>query len=162
VEIARAQGKSLGGVNEEDGSVSVLKGYDEETGSLIYIKTFGSVKDANMFFNNVAVGSSLQTANAKPLHTDNIIGAGMIVGVWDGGAGLSNHLGFATGRYQPKNNPNSNPVLDKAHAAHVAGTVAAGEFGTFEAKGFAYGATVHAYYGLLNDLSSMTAAATAA
>lgn len=163
VEIARSQGKSLGGVNEEDGSVSVLKGYDEETGSLIYVKTFGSVKaDANMFFNNVAVGSSLQTANAKPLHADNIIGAGMIVGVWDGGAGLTAHQGFAGNRYQPKNNPNNNSYLNKDHAAHVAGTVAANTFGNGDAMGFAYGATVHAYYGLLNDLTSMTAAATSA
>ncbi|WLD23477.1 S8/S53 family peptidase [Flavobacterium dauae] len=161
VEIARSQGKPLGGVNEKDGSVSVLKGYDEETGGLIYIKTFGSVKaDANMFFNNVAVGSSLQTANAKPLHADNIIGAGMTVGVWDGGAGLTNHQGFAGNRYQPKNNPNGNTNLNKDHAAHVAGTVAANTFGNGDAMGFAYGATVHAYYGLLNDLTSMTVAAT--
>ncbi|MDO5637669.1 MAG: S8 family serine peptidase [Myroides sp.] len=160
VEIAKATGKPLG-QNNEDGSVSVLNGYNEETGDLVYIKTFGSAKaDANMFFNNAPTGSSLQTANAKPLHADNIIGTGMIVGVWDGGAGLTNHLGFAGNRYQPKNNPNNNTNLDKDHAAHVAGTVAANTFGNGNAMGFAYGATVYAYYGLWNALSSITAAAT--
>ena len=162
VEIAKEKGMPLGKDNE-DGGVSVLNGYNEETGDLIYVKTFGVVKeDANMFYNNVTVGSSLQTANAKPLHADNIIGAGLIVGVWDGGAGLTNHLGFATGRYVPKNNPNSNNNTPSgiAHAAHVAGTVAANGFGNGNAKGFAYGATVHAYYGLWNALPSITAAAT--
>src|SRR5690606_18933155 len=37
VEIAKATGKPLGH-NKEDGSVSVLNGYNEETGYLVYIK----------------------------------------------------------------------------------------------------------------------------
>jgi len=163
VEIANAQGKPISG--EKDGSAFALAGFDEETGVLIYRKTYNNntAVENNMFFNNVPIGSSLQTANAKPLHAAGIIGAGMIVGVWDGGAGLSNHVAFTGGRYQLKNNPN-NGANDsgKAHAAHVAGTVAAGQFGNGHAKGFAYGATVHAYFGLINDLPSMTAAATAA
>ncbi|SEH77954.1 Por secretion system C-terminal sorting domain-containing protein [Paenimyroides aquimaris] len=161
VEIARREGKPISG--DRDGSTFFLVGFDEEMGELIYKKTYNNaVVESNMFFNNVAIGSSLQTANAKPLHLDNIIGAGMTVGVWDGGAGLPNHLGFATGRYQPKNNPNSNNNTQNSinHSAHVAGTVAAGEFGNKDAKGFAYGATVHAYFGLGNDLATMIPAAT--
>jgi len=161
VEIANEQGKPISG--EKNGSAFALAGFDEETGTLIYRKTYNTnrVVENNMFFNNGPVGSSLQTANAKPLHNAGIIGSGMIVGVWDGGAGLPNHVSFTGGRYQLKNNPNNGASdLGKAHAAHVAGTVAAGP-GIEIAKGFAYGATVHAYFGLINDLPSMTAAATA-
>lgn len=162
VEIAREQGKPISGVN--DGDTFALVGYDKETGGLIYKSTSTGVSTySNMFFNNSAVGSSLQTANAKPLHAAGIIGTGMIAGVWDGGAGLPNHVGFAVGRYIYKNNPNNGAIQGgKDHAAHVAGTVAASDnFANGVGKGFAYGATVHAYFGLINDLPSMTAAATA-
>jgi len=163
VEIARQQNKPISG--EKDGKAFALAGYDEETGGLIYKSTYGNtISENTMFFNNVNVGSSLQTANAKPLHADGIAGAGMIVGVWDGGAGLPNHHAFVTGRYQLKNSPNTNSsALGRSHASHVAGTVAAGEFGDFTAKGFAYNATVHAYNGInAYDITPMTTAATAA
>jgi len=149
VDIAKQRGMPING--EENGKAFGLVGYDEESGSLKYYTTF----------NNVTVGSSLQTANAKPLHADGIIGEGMIVGVWDGGAGLTNHLAFQGGRYQLKNNPNLNADPDgKAHAAHVAGTIAAGRFGSGVATGFAYGAIIHAYNGLnVDDVGPMAAAA---
>lgn len=149
VGIARAQGMPLSG--EEDGRAFGLVGYDEETGSLIY----------NTTYNNVTNGSSLQTANAKPLHADGIEGAGMIVGVWDGGAGLPNHMAFSGGRYVLKNSPNSGSNANgRSHAAHVAGTVAGGDFGSGTAMGFAYEATVHAYNGInKNDKGPMAAAA---
>lgn len=162
VEIATAQGKPISGENED--GVFALVGYDEETGVLKYKGTTHTVALNNaMFYNNSAVGSSLQTANAKPLHAAGIIGSGMITGVWDGGAGLTGHQGFTVGRYQLKNNPNNGAAQSgKEHAAHVAGTVAAGQFGTGVAKGFAYGAIVHAYNGInAYDIPSMTSAATA-
>lgn len=162
VEIAEMKGMPISG--EEDGKAFALVGYDKETGGLIYKSTSTAVSTySNMFYNNSAVGSSLQTANAKPLHAAGIIGTGMITGVWDGGAGLPNHVGFAVGRYVLKNNPNNGASqLGKEHGAHVAGTVAAGEFGTKVAKGFAYGATVHAYNGInAYDIPTMTSAATA-
>ncbi len=162
VEIARAQGKPISGKNES--GTFVLVGYDKETGGLKYKGTTNVVAlNSGMFYNNSTVGSSLQTANAKPLHAAGIIGSGMITGVWDGGAGLTNHQGFTVGRYQHKNNPNAGAPQDYIeHGAHVAGTVAAGQFGTGVAKGFAYGAIVHAYNGLLvYDIPSMTSAATA-
>src|SRR5690606_11785579 len=114
----------------------------------------------NMVFNNAPSGSALQTANAKLHHADKMIGTGVTVVVRDAGAGLTNHVVFAGNRYQPKNNPNNNTNLDKHPAAHVAGSVAANTFGNANAMGFAYGATVYAYYGLWNALSSITAAAT--
>ena len=164
VEIAREQGKPISG-ETESGGVFALVGYDKETKGLIYKGTTNTFSvNSNMFYNNSAVGSSLQTANAKPLHAAGIIGTGMITGVWDGGAGLANHVGFAVGRYQLKNNPNNGAADDgKKHAAHVAGTVAAnGNFANGVAKGFAYGATIHAYNGInAYDIPSMTAAATA-
>lgn len=162
VEIARAQGKPISGENES--GTFALVGYDKETGGLKYKGTTSTVAlNSAMFYNNSAVGSSLQTANAKPLHAAGIIGSGMITGVWDGGAGLPGHQGFTGGRYQLKNNPNTGASQGgKEHAAHVAGTVAAGEFGTKVAKGFAYGAIVHAYNGInAYDIPSMTSAATA-
>lgn len=161
VEIAKQRNMPIEGENE-DGTSFVLRRYDEETDALIYVGTFEKKQNSNTsFFNNVTTGSSLQTANAKPLHTDNIIGAGMIVGVWDGGAGLPNHLAFQGGRYQIKNNANNGADAEgKDHAAHVAGTVGAAAFGDGRAKGFAYGATIHAYNGINQyDIAPMIAAA---
>lgn len=127
----------------EDGKVIILMGYDEESKNLIYGTTH----------NNSTNASSLQTANAKPLHADGIRGAGMNVGVWDGGVALASHLGFATGRYVVKQ---STPVDD--HAAHVAGTVGAGSFtGGADVMGFATQARIYGWdYG--NDISEMTTA----
>lgn len=157
VEIARREGKPISGENE-DGSLFALKEYNEVTGGLIYVKTFGpNATDSNMFFNNVATGSSLQTANTKPLHTDGIIGTGMKVGVWDGGVGLTNHLAFTGGRYVVKDGTTTTHY----HAAHVAGTVAGGVWSDSETLGFAYGAQVYAY-NWTSDLSEMAVAATAA
>ncbi|UUV20149.1 S8 family serine peptidase [Paenimyroides aestuarii] len=160
VEIARSEGKPISG--EKDGNVFALFGYDEETGGLIYNTTFNVEESKNIYFNNSAVASSLQTANAKPLHAAGIEGAGMITGVWDGGAGLTNHVAFTGGRYQIKNNANNGSSAEgRSHAAHVAGTVAAGEFGDNTAKGFAYEAIIHAYNGInVNDIPAMTTAAT--
>src|SRR5690554_1420609 len=149
VEIARERGMPLSG--EEEGRAFGLVGYDEENSSLIYHTTY----------NNATTGSSLQTANAKPLHAAGIAGDGMIVGVWDGGAGLPNHLAFSGGRYVLKSNPNSGSNANgRSHAAHVAGTVAAWYFGSGTAMGFAYEATVHAYNGInKSDKGPMAAAA---
>lgn len=159
VEIARKQGKPISGDNEK-GSFALF-GVDEETGELIYQTTYGVSNTT--YFNNSATKSSLRTANAKPLHANGIKGAGMIVGVWDGGAGLSNHLAFTGGRYILKNSPNTNANAGgKAHAAHVAGTVAGGNFGSGVAMGFAHEAVVHAYNGInAYDITAMTAATTA-
>src|SRR5690554_4813273 len=151
VEIARERGMPLSG--EEEGRAFGLVGYDEENGSLIYHTTY----------NNATTGSSLQTANAKPLHAAGIAGDGMIVGVWDGGAlaATQNHLGFSGGRFVPKSNVLTHPLSTtrgEKHMAHVAGTVAAGEFGSNVAKGFAYEATIHAYP-MWGDEGPMAAAA---
>lgn len=142
LEIARAQGKPISG--EKDGRYFSLVGYDVENGNLKYYTTS----------NNSAVASSLQTANAKPLHSKGITGAGMKAGVWDGGVGLTNHLAFTGGRYVVKDGT----VTTHYHAAHVAGTVAGGLWADTTTLGFAYGSQVYAY-NWSNDLSEMAAAA---
>ncbi|MEG1229274.1 MAG: S8/S53 family peptidase [Flavobacterium sp.] len=144
VEIAREQGKPISG--EKDGRYFSLVGYNVETGNLKYYSTS----------NNSAVASSLQTANAKPLHLKGITGTGMKVGVWDGGVGLPNHLAFTGGRYIVKDNTTGTNF----HAAHVAGTVAGGLWSDQETLGFANTSQVYAY-NWSNDLSEMAAAAAA-
>lgn len=145
VEMARAQNMPISG--RKDGRYFSLVGYDKETGKLKYYTTT----------NNSATKSSLQTANAKSLHARGIAGAGMKVGVWDGGVGLPNHLAFAGGRYIIKDNNTGS----EEHAAHVAGTVAGGLWTDQTTLGFSYESQVYAYnWG--NDMSEMATAATAA
>lgn len=149
LEMAHHLGRPISGV--KDGYTFALMGYDKETGNLLYYKTS----------NNSEVASSLQTANAKPLHLINIKGNGMNVGVWDGGVGLTGHNAFQGGRYIIKDNGNTPSSIEpsgKLHAAHVAGTVAAGNFGDGSTMGFATEAKVFAY-NWLSDTAEMAAAA---
>lgn len=149
--IANEKGLPLYG--KEDGYVFSLVGTFED-GSLNYFRTT----------NNTPVNSSLQTANAKPLHTAGVKGAGMKTAVWDGGVGLTGHSAFVGGRYVVKDNGNSPAWVDmdgKNHSAHVAGTVAGGFFGTGYAMGFATEAQIYAY-NWDSDISEMAAAAAAA
>src|SRR5690606_9735297 len=152
VEIANKKGLPISGVDEKGNAFSLI-GYEDETENLKYRKTF----------NNQVTASSLQTANAKGLHLDGIIGTGMKVGVWDGGVGLVNHNAFTGGRYVIKDNGNGASGLKaegKEHAAHVSGTVAGAGFGDGTTMGFAYGAQVYAY-NWFDDLSEMATAAAA-
>lgn len=137
---------------EKEGYIYSLVGYDEDHDVLKYIRTF----------NNVSTASSLQTANAKPLHEEGIKGLGMNVGVWDGGVAPVSHAGFGPGRYLVRDNGNtpSNITLGgRNHAAHVAGTIAANEtFSQGNATGFAPQARILAY-NYYDDETEMIAAA---
>ena len=152
VEIAEEKGMLIGG--SDNGSAFSLINYEDTTGALMYYSTSNNSENA----------SSLQTANAKVLHTDGIIGTGLNIGVWDGGVLTINHLGFMTAgvnRYIVKDNGNNFPGNNqdgREHGPHVAGTVGAGNFGTGVAKGFAYGAKIFAY-NWIQDLSEMASAA---
>src|SRR5690554_6316053 len=148
VKIAEERGMPLSG--DKEGNFFSLIGYDEEVGSLLYRTTY----------NNIAGASSLQTANAKVMHTAGVTGSGIRVGVWDGGVGLPNHQAFAGGRYTVRDDGNASwtTATGRRHAAHVAGTVAAGNFGDGTAMGFAYESQVYAY-NWRNDVSEMSAAA---
>lgn len=152
VEIAREKRMPIQG--EKNGNFFSLVDYEDETGALIY----------NTTYNNSATASSLQTANAKGLHADGIIGTGMNVGIWDGGVLAISHNGFISAgvnRYSTKDGGNSwsqNSLKGRQHAAHVAGTVAANTFGSGVAMGFAHGAKVFGY-NWDSDTSEMAAAA---
>lgn len=149
VEIANQRNLPISG--ERSGYSFALVGYDEELDVLKYNRTF----------NNNEPGSSIQTINAKAVQDLGIIGTGYKVGVWDGGVGLTGHLAFTGGRYVVKDNgntPSSITTDGRSHAAHVAGTVAAGNFGSGLAKGLAPGSQVYAY-NWFSDESEMASAA---
>lgn len=115
VQKATRESMPIEGFNE-DGSFFALMGMDKETGKLIYYKTT----------NNVPKGSSLQTANAKPLHSLDVKGQKMIVGVWDGGRPYVDHDALY-GRIVIKETGMPSTVSD--HATHVTGTIAAAATG---------------------------------
>ncbi len=136
-ELAERMGKPISGI-DESGYKYQLIGVDEQYNELLYYRTF----------NNIAKGSSLQTANAKPLQALGLTGKGINVGVWDGGAVLSSHFSLA-GRVQIKENK---PTDD--HATHVSGTIAANDF-VPDAKGFATEAIILSYE-YNGDIAEMT------
>lgn len=149
--LKSAAEKNMPVSGEKDGYSFALVGYNKEDGTLKYFRTS----------NNTPTNSSLQTANAKPLQAAGILGAGMRTGVFDGGVGQPGHLAFAGGRYVVKNNnTGQNTTQGKNHAAHVAGTIAGGDFGGTNSptRGFATEAQIYAY-NWFSDLSKMAAAA---
>lgn len=76
----------------------------------------------------------------------SLTGAGMSVGVWDGGWALSAHQEFQLGgssRISNPDYPSANPVAD-LHATHVVGTVCAKGVSSV-AKGMAYESNVKSY-----------------
>ena len=147
VQIAKDRGAVISGT-AKDGSSFHLKGFDSESNQLIYYKTY---------YNNTESGSSLQTANAKPLHILGIDGQNVKVAVWDGGVAPSNHYSLLN-RISVKDNGNMGMDPEGIlHATHVTGTVAANNF-IAEAKGFAPNANVWSY-NYANDESEMASAA---
>ena len=145
-EVALATNMPISGVNEK-GEAFQLMGIDDVTGGLIYYKTN----------NNTPTKSSLQTANAKPLHVLGITGKGVTTAVWDGGVASNNHVSLK-GRVVVKDNGNTGmQARGIDHAAHVTGTVAANAQ-IPEVKGFAPEATIWSY-NWTGDTNEMAAAA---
>jgi len=103
---------------------------------------------------NAAISTAADLTWSSP-HTLN--GAGLIVGVWDGGIGRATHQEFATGSRLV----NIDTGSMSAHAMHIAGTI--GAFGVnSSARGMANASKIHSY-NQTNDYSEMTSAgATAA
>ncbi len=106
-------------------------------------------------FNDIAA----QTISTNRVRNDlNINGAGMTLGIWDGGRVRNTHREFTradgTSRVTQRDNPGNN---FNSHATHVAGTmVAAGV--TANARGMAPGALLDAH-DWTDDLVEMTNAA---
>jgi len=143
-EAGRARAKELGmplRVVRPDGTVQEVAGIDE-LGQVVYFITHNT---------NAAISTGANLLNASPY---NLTGSGIVVGVWDGGAGRAAHQEFG-GRLV---------VMDGAalndHATHVAGTVIASGV-VANAKGMAPSANVDSY-DWNNDKTEMTTRGAAA
>lgn len=123
-------------VERPDGTVKEVAGLDD-SGEVLYFITHN-------------VNAAISTA-ADVLRTQyGLNGSGLVIGMWDGGAGRSTHREFATGRMVIKDG--STPI---DHATHVGGTMIASGV-TASARGMAVAATVDSY-DWNNDKSEMTA-----
>ena len=118
-----------------DGTVSYIA--DVRDGLPEVIQTLNSSSSASISTNRAQPGGTLGT---------NLTGAGVIVGVWDGGDVLTTHQEFfsaGVSRVIDKDGVSA-PGLNQ-HASHVTGTI--GASGTVLAsKGMAVGATVHSRF----------------
>jgi len=123
---------------EPDGRVLELAGFDGD--EPIYKTTFNE---------NAAISAAVPPLRGAQL---GLSGAGITVGVWDGGSVRSSHQEFSGGRVILRN-PTS--VISN-HATHVAGTVAAAGL-TADARGMAPSARVDSY-NWFNPLSEMASA----
>jgi hypothetical protein len=112
-------------VEQPDGTVKEVAGLDDQ-GEVLYFITHN-------------VNAAISTA-ADVLRTqDDLTGSGLVIGMWDGGAGRATHREFATGRMVIKDG--SAPI---DHATHVGGTLIASGVSA-SARGMAVAATVHSY-----------------
>ena len=136
--IARARELGLPlRVESPDGTIKEIAGLDDN-GQPLYFITNNA---------NAAISTGANVLQAAPYSLD---GAGLTLGVWDGGSARWNHQEFG-GRVTVKDG--SKPV---DHATHVAGTmIAAGVVAS--AKGMATAAKVDSY-DWNNDKSKMLAA----
>ena len=139
--VAKQKGKPLR-QTLQDGRLRELVGIDDE-GELLYYEQRNA---------NAAISTGANQLNLAPFSLD---GAGLLVGVWDGGSVLSTHQEFnegATSRVNIRDGAASN-----YHATHVGGTI--GAYGTVaNAKGMANQTTIESYQ-WSSDISEMTAAA---
>ena len=138
-ETARARARELNlplRVERADGTVTEVAALGPE-GHVLYFVTHNA---------NAAISTGANRLQAAPYA---LSGAGLTIGMWDGGSGRVTHREFASGRMV-----NMDGAASIDHATHVGGTlVAAGV--TASAKGMAYAAQVDSY-DWNNDLSEMT------
>ena len=127
-EAGLARARELGmpeSIELADGSVREVAGIDE-FGKVVYFTTHNT---------SAAISTGANLLNAAPY---NLTGTGIVVGVWDGGAGRATHQEFG-GRLV---------VMDGAslnnHATHVAGTIIASGVQA-NAKGMAPTGNVDSY-----------------
>jgi hypothetical protein len=144
-ESMEAEARRLGlplRVEGPDGAVREFAGF--ENGRPVWFTTHNV---------NAAISTGAKVLNAPPYSLD---GAGLTVGMWDGGGGRASHQEFAIGsRMVVKDGAAS---ID--HATHVGGTLAAAGV-VANARGMAPAVTVDSY-DWNNDKSEMTARAAAA
>ncbi|MEY3895288.1 MAG: hypothetical protein RLZZ214_807, partial [Verrucomicrobiota bacterium] len=105
--------------------------------------------DRPVYLTTANIYAAISTgANLLRTSPYSLTGAGVTVGVWDGGAARSTHQEFG-GRVTVKDGAS---IID--HATHVTGTIAASGFDPI-ARGMAASATVDSY-NWTNDVSEMT------
>jgi hypothetical protein len=129
-------------VERPDGTVMEIAGVDE-AGQPVYFITHNS---------SAAISTG---ANLLRLSPYNLSGAGLTIGMWDGGSGRASHQEFASGRMVVKDASGS---ID--HATHVGGTLAA-TGATVSARGMAPIANVDSY-DWNSDMAEMTSRGAAA
>ncbi len=145
---ANEKGLVLSGTNDR-GQFFTIHSYDEASDTILYRLTF----------NNNGNSSSINTIKATYLHNIGMTGAGMIVGIWDGGIPRVTHQGL-TPRVTQKDNGNVGMDNDGIfHGTHVGGTIASNGNGNLaNTKGLAPQANLWAY-NWSNDEAEMIAAA---
>lgn len=109
-----------------DGTVKEVARVDE-AGHLVYWVTHND---------KAAISTAADLMHVSPVA---VSGAGVVIGMWDGGAGRATHQEFDGGRMLIQDG--SAPIN---HATHVGGTLAAGG-AVARAKGMAFEAVVHSY-----------------
>ncbi len=134
----------------KNGSVMALQ-YIDELGNPVYAVTFNNtIAAATTRANQLWPGGS---SGLNLSGSSNAVKGKM--GTWDGGLILRTHVEFAAGRILQKDSAVSGLVLDD-HATHTTGTMIASGVNPI-AKGMAFGLQqLIAYYGLGNDVSTMT------
>ncbi len=118
-----------------DGTTIEVSHLDENSGGLVYLTTHNA---------NAAISTG-----AMRLRTiQGLTGAGVVVGVWDGGTARAAHQEYGGGRVVVRDN---GALGD--HATHVTGTIAASGIDLM-ARGMATGVSVDSY-DWINDSSEM-------
>lgn len=128
-------------VERNDGTVKQVLDLDE----------FGDPLYAITHNDQAAISTAANLLYEAPY---SLSGSGLLIGMWDGGAGRSTHQEFSGGRMVIKDG--ASPIV---HATHVGGTLAAAGV-VARAKGMAFNATVHSY-DWNDDKAEMTARAAA-
>lgn len=136
LEIAKERNLPISGTRP-NGAYFSLKGYDEETGDILYYVTS----------NNGPANSSVQTARAQHLYQGgrlgiNIQGQGMNVGIWDGGQPQASHQNLGVARVTNKDSQYTTNSGQGGvdHATHVAGTMIGNGSVQINARGLAFNA----------------------
>jgi len=128
-------------VERPDGTLMEIAGVDE-AGQPVYFITHNST---------AAISTGANLLRVSPY---NLAGAGLTIGMWDGGSGRASHQEFASARMVVKDGSGS---ID--HATHVGGTLAASGV-TLSARGMAPSAIVDSY-DWNSDIAEMTSRAAA-
>jgi hypothetical protein len=143
--VARALGMDRA-YEEAEGRLSLMS--DVAGGVPQYYTTLNAASADTISADELYAGGSLGLS---------LSGAGVTLGMWDGGDVLSNHVEFSTGGQRVADRDGASVLGVQLHPTHVAGTLAAGGVST-NARGMSPAAILDAY-DFVNDLSEIAGAA---